>query len=155
MTHRNYISEFSKCHRDLENKVKVTKIYLTHFPSQQCIYASLVKIHPLVKKIVHRNEATPTGSTPKTMSPSLRLGRGGDIMKSLKKCMLDYCCLLFFFFKINFLKISLQEYQLHVKQFGSRSVKEIFEKAKAADKMKKVNKQCKVTVRFSEKIGKL
>ena len=43
-------------------------------PSQPCICASLVKIHPLVQKISRRKEATrtPTGSAPKTMS--LRLG---------------------------------------------------------------------------------
>ena len=40
-------------------------------PSQLCIYASLVKIHPVVQKISRRKEATrtptPTGSVPKTI----------------------------------------------------------------------------------------
>ena len=51
-------------------------------PSQPCIYASLVKIHPLVQKISHRKEATrtptrmptPTGSTPKTICPPPSVG---------------------------------------------------------------------------------
>ena len=43
-----------------------------HFlPSQLCIYASLVKIHPVAQKISRRKEATrtptPTGSAPKTI----------------------------------------------------------------------------------------
>ena len=42
-------------------------------PSQQCIYASLVKIHQTVQKIKHGKEATrtrmPTGSAPKTICP--------------------------------------------------------------------------------------
>ena len=45
-------------------------------PSQQCIYASFVKIHPLVQKIMYRNEATwtPTGIHIKSICPpSLRL----------------------------------------------------------------------------------
>ena len=47
------------------------------FVTKECINASLVKIHPLVQKIMHRNEATrtPTGSTLKTICPpSLRPG---------------------------------------------------------------------------------
>ena len=43
------------------------------FPlSQQCIYASLVKIHELVQKIMHRctqNKADAEGSQPKTINP--------------------------------------------------------------------------------------
>ena len=54
-------------------------------PSQPCIYASLVKIHPVVQKISRRKEATrkrtpmrtPTGSTPKTICPPPSVG--GDI----------------------------------------------------------------------------
>ena len=53
------------------------------FPiSQPRIYASLVKIHPLVQKISRRKEATrtrtrtptPTGSAPKTICPPLSVG---------------------------------------------------------------------------------
>ena len=43
-------------------------------PSKQCIYASLVKIHPLVQKIMSRKDATQTstqtGSAPKPICPS-------------------------------------------------------------------------------------
>ena len=36
---------------DLENKVNVIKLVSTISTSEQCIYTSLVKIHPLVQKI--------------------------------------------------------------------------------------------------------
>ena len=41
--------------------------------SQQCIYKSFVKIHPLVQKITNGNQAmgTPTGSAPQQICPSL------------------------------------------------------------------------------------
>ena len=59
-------------------------------PSQPCIYASLVKIHPLVQKISRKKEATrtrtptrtptptptptPTGTAPKTICPPPSVG---------------------------------------------------------------------------------
>ena len=52
-------------------------------PSQQCICASLVKIRPLVQKIMCGNEATrtptqtPTGSAPKTICPPPPFRLGG------------------------------------------------------------------------------
>ena len=61
-------------------------------PSQKCIYASLVKIHPSVQKITCGNEATrtqtPTGSAPKTICPPPPFGWGditkGPIQKPLR-----------------------------------------------------------------------
>ena len=49
------------------------ELYYIPFLTRQCIYASLVKIHPLLQKIKSRNETkrmrTPTGSAPKPISP--------------------------------------------------------------------------------------
>ena len=44
--HGNHISDISKCHWDLENKFKVTKLKSNQLipPSQQCIYARLVNL---------------------------------------------------------------------------------------------------------------
>ena len=55
-------------------------------PSQPCIYASLVKIHPPVQKIFRRKEATrtptrtptPTESAPKTICPPPSVGGFGS-----------------------------------------------------------------------------
>ena len=57
-------------------------------PSQQCICASLVKIRPLVQKITHGNEATPTGSAPKTICPPPP-SVGGDISQGLFQVVYD------------------------------------------------------------------
>ena len=46
--------------------LKVTKFHQLFLPFQQCIFASLVKIHLLVRKITHGNEATRTLFAPKT-----------------------------------------------------------------------------------------
>ena len=66
ITNRNHILHISKCTCDLENenKVKVTKFNELFPSSQQCVYASLVKIHQLVQKIMHGNkkaDADPNG----------------------------------------------------------------------------------------------
>ena len=65
---RNHISDISKCSCDLEIRSRAPKYNQLISPSQLCIYASLVKIHPLVQKIAHRKEATRTW-TPKGIAP--------------------------------------------------------------------------------------
>ena len=51
--HQNLLTnlKISKCWCDLENEFKVTKIYSLLCPSQQCVCASLVKIHAFVQEI--------------------------------------------------------------------------------------------------------
>ena len=73
------------------NRTKIERLLdLKEFPSKyvgrfsfqcmtakQCIYASLGKICRTVQKIIHRKEATPTGSAPKKYVPS-PFGFGGN-----------------------------------------------------------------------------
>ena len=66
----------------LKMRSRSPKCYQLFPPSQPCIYASLVKIHPLVQKILRRKEAmrtptrtqTTTGSAPKTICPPPSVG---------------------------------------------------------------------------------
>ena len=77
-THRNHILDILKCCCDLENKVKVTKSNQLFPSSQQCNYASLVKIHWLVQMIMHGNEKVDAYSdrirTKTNIYPTLRVG---------------------------------------------------------------------------------
>ena len=76
---RKPISDNLKCRFDLEIRQRSLKSNQLVFPSQQCIYASLVRIHHLVQKKTHRKEATRTltGSAPKQYAPTLWIGGGG------------------------------------------------------------------------------
>ena len=63
---------------------------------QQCIHASLIRIHPLVQKITHGIEATPTtasGFAPKTICPLSSVG--GDIIHLLTLIQLNQYGLLY------------------------------------------------------------
>ena len=66
---------------DLENRSRSPNSKQLFFPSQTCIYASLMKFHPMVQKISCRKEATrtltPTESAPKTMCPPPSVGGNG------------------------------------------------------------------------------
>ena len=84
----------------LKNRSKSPKSNQLFPPSQLCIYASLVKFHPMVQKIYCRKEATrtptqtptlmptPTGSVPKTTCPPPSVG-GTSIEKTFKNLLLQ------------------------------------------------------------------
>ena len=70
--------------RDLENKVKVKKIYMVLFTFQQCIHANVWRIQPLVNETSCRQLSTLTlisvWSKSKPICPTPHLGGGYSVL---------------------------------------------------------------------------
>ena len=72
--------------------------FIQLFPlSQQCIYASLVKIHPLVQKIKHRNSIMDVSKCPCDLENEVKVTKSDQHFPSSQQCI--YAS----FFKIHYL----------------------------------------------------